>query len=166
MQKCKRKRYFFFLKSRHRNLLSHRFISHSSKQSPLAPNPIRVHVFVVYSEPIEIMAVTSIFHLYPIRFRRFPRTNKTRKYTRFPPFVEEIFRKGYCIRGNCTSDKYFLYKLSAVCKSCKACIINGRAGRVNIVSPFYFKLLGFLPYQIKPKFYQRLVANQSDFIKI
>ena len=26
------------------------------------------------------------------------------------PFVKEIFRIGYCIRGNCTSDKYFLYK--------------------------------------------------------
>ena len=26
-------------------------------------------------------------------------------------FVYEIFRIiGYCVRGNCTSDKYFLYK--------------------------------------------------------
>ena len=26
------------------------------------------------------------------------------------PFVQKIFKIGYCIRGNCTSDKYFLYK--------------------------------------------------------
>ena len=25
------------------------------------------------------------------------------------PFVFEIFRKGYCIHGNCTSDKYISY---------------------------------------------------------
>ena len=28
------------------------------------------------------------------------------------PFVKEIFRIGYYIRGNCKSDKYFLYKWS------------------------------------------------------
>ena len=26
------------------------------------------------------------------------------------PFAKEIFRIGYYIRGNCTSDKYFLYE--------------------------------------------------------
>ena len=37
------------------------------------------------------------------------------------PIVSEIFKIGYCmncIRGNCTSDKYFLFKCSTVCKAC------------------------------------------------
>ena len=34
------------------------------------------------------------------------------------PFVYEMFRIGYCIRSNCTSVKYFLYKWSTVYKAC------------------------------------------------
>ena len=30
----------------------------------------------------------------------------------------EIIRIGYCIRGNCTLDKYFLFTWSTVCKAC------------------------------------------------
>ena len=30
----------------------------------------------------------------------------------------EMFRMGYCIRGNCISDKYFLYKLKYRLKAC------------------------------------------------
>ena len=30
----------------------------------------------------------------------------------------QIFRIVYCIRGNCTSDRYFLYKWSTLCKGC------------------------------------------------
>ena len=55
------------------------------------------------------------------------------------PFGYEIFRKGYCIRGNCTSDKYVLYKWSTFCKSC--IIMVGWAP--SVVCPFYFILLGF-----------------------
>ena len=35
------------------NLMQNLEFAHSCMPSPLAPDPIRVHVFVVYSEPIE-----------------------------------------------------------------------------------------------------------------
>ena len=34
-----------------------------------------------------------------------------------PAFVYEIFRIGYFIRGNCTSDKYFFYKWCTLLQS-------------------------------------------------
>jgi len=50
------------------------------------------------------------------------------------PFVFEIFRKGYCIHGNCTSDKYFLFKWSTRLQS----MYNRMVGRTaSVISPFY-----------------------------
>ena len=50
------------------------------------------------------------------------------------PFVYEIFRKGYCIRGNCSSEKYFLFKWSTRLQS----MYNHMVGRTaSVISPFY-----------------------------
>ena len=54
------------------------------------------------------------------------------------PFIWEIFRIGYCIRGNYSSDKYFIFKWSTRLQS----MYNHMVGRsASIISPFYSLLL-------------------------
>ena len=53
------------------------------------------------------------------------------------PFEKEIFRIGYCIRGICTSDKYFLFKWSTVCKACIFMYYHMVGWTASFVSPFY-----------------------------
>ena len=62
-------------------------------------------------------------------------------YTRFADgttLVYEIFRIGYCILSNCTSDKYFLYKWSTRLQSMHIHMVGRSA---SDVFPFYFILL-------------------------
>ena len=59
------------------------------------------------------------------------------------PFVYEIFRKGYCIRGNCTSDKCFIFKWSTICKAC-IIIRWGKPRQLDLPS---------IPYSLVPLVY-------------
>ena len=70
------------------------------------------------------------------------------------PFVYEIFSEGHCIRGNCTSDKYFIFKWSTRLQS----MYNHMIGRTaSVISPFYSLLPGldFLKYTA----YHRLILH-------
>jgi len=54
------------------------------------------------------------------------------------PFVYEIFRIGYCIRGKCTLDKYFLFKCT---RTRLQSMYNHMVGRTaSVISPSYFLL--------------------------
>ena len=54
------------------------------------------------------------------------------------PFIYEIFRKGCCIRGNCKSDKYFLFKSNRL-QSKHNHMVRRTA---SVISPFYSLLPG------------------------
>ena len=57
------------------------------------------------------------------------------------PFVYEIFRIGYCTRGNCTSDKYFLFKWSTRLQSMYNHMVGGLR---QLYLPFYSILLDLI----------------------
>ena len=82
---------------------------------------------------------------------------------RYSICIRYIFRIGYFIRGNCTSDKYFLYKWSTRLQS----MYNHMVGRAAaVVSPFYFILLDIIinndPKLIKLKTKNNLEFNEKD----
>ena len=81
------------------------------------------------------------------------------------PSVWKLFKIGYCIRGNCTSDKYLLYKWSTRLQSMYNHIVGQTA---SVISPFYSLLPGFsvklFVHKTKEKARNLLQGYKYDFL--
>ena len=73
------------------------------------------------------------------------------------PFVYEIFRIDYCLRGKCTSGKYFLFKWSTRLQS----MYTHMVGRTtSVISPFY-SLLPDCTMQYRGRKFQTMLMFQT-----